>query len=153
MVSRRVRSAVGLTPSTTSRSLRSRESRRTRARLELVLGVLTLGFEGWRRQFLRRHADDHDHELTPLSPSGVAVGALSRVLRLSLSDRDVWRIRTSRRRGLLFGLSWLSVQRLLKRASADPEAFDDGYLLGTVVGTVCYRCWYGLLRPLPGSDP
>lgn len=125
-------------------------SRRTRARLELVVSVVTLGVEIWRRRFLRRHGEDGD--LTPLSPSGVAAGALSRVVHLSLYDRDVWRIRTSRRRGFLFGLGAFALARALRRRRSDPEAFDHGRLVETGVGTVCYRLWYGLLRPLPGSD-
>ncbi|SFR33769.1 hypothetical protein SAMN04487947_0057 [Halogeometricum rufum] len=125
-------------------------SRRTRARLELAVAVATLGFSLWLRRVLRRH--DEGDELRDYALSGLAAGTLSQVVHLSLYDRDAWRIRTRRRRGFLLGLCEIGVERALRRRSADPAAFGDGFWLGRGVGTVCYRCWYGLLRPLPGDD-
>jgi hypothetical protein len=125
-------------------------SRRTRARLELVVAVATLGFSLWLRRLLRRHGESG--ELPGYALSGLAAGTLSQVVHLSLSDRDAWRIRTRRRRGFLLGLCEVGVERALRRRSSDPEAFGGGFWLGRSVGTVCYRCWYGLLRPPPGDD-
>ncbi|MDS0296151.1 hypothetical protein [Halogeometricum luteum] len=122
--------------------------RRTTARLELLVGLATLGYAVWLRRFLRRHGED----VEPLSPFAFVAGAVTAAAHRNLYDRDVGRIRTSRRRGLLFGLCNVGWQRLLRRRSADPDAFRHGYGLGRGVGTVLYRTWFGLLRDLPGDD-
>jgi hypothetical protein len=70
--------------------------RRTRARLELLLGAATVGYTLWLRRFLCRQGED----VAPLSPSGFAAGAVTAAVHRALFDRDVGRIRTSRRRGL-----------------------------------------------------
>ncbi|MDS0297172.1 hypothetical protein NDI76_00260 [Halogeometricum sp. S1BR25-6] len=122
--------------------------RRTVARLELLLSLATLGYSAWLRRFLRRHGED----VEPLSPLGLVAGAVTAAVHRALYDRDVGRIRTRRRRGLLFGLCSVGWQRLLRRASSDPDAFRYGYGLGRGVGTLLYRTWFGLLRDLPGDD-
>lgn len=122
--------------------------RRTRARLELLVGLATLGYVTWLRRFLRRHGERVDS----LSPSGVVAGAATAAVDRYLYDRDFGRIRTRRRRGLLFGLCLVGWQLLLRRASSDADAFGRGYGLGRGVGTVLYRVRFGLLRGLPGGD-
>lgn len=122
--------------------------RRTAARLELLLSVATLGYTAWLRRFLRRHGE----EVEPLSSLGLAAGAVTGAVNRALYDRDVGRIRTSRRRGLLFGLCEVGWQLLLRRLSSDPDAFGRGYRLGRGVGTVLYRIPFGLLHELPGDD-
>ncbi|ELZ31124.1 hypothetical protein C474_09824 [Halogeometricum pallidum JCM 14848] len=119
-----------------------------RARLGLLLGVATLGYAVWLRRFLRRHGED----VESLSPLGLAAGAVTAAIHRALYDRDAGRIRTSRRRGLLFGLCRIGWHLLLRRASPDPDAFRHHYGLGKAVGTVLYRVRFGLLRELPGDD-
>ncbi|ADE04343.1 MULTISPECIES: hypothetical protein [Haloferax] len=123
-------------------------SRRTKAVAQLGIAVLTaLWMVSMRR--LLRSSDDESHEPTPLSPGGLAVGGAWGVGQVWAYDRDCWKVRSNRRRGLVVSLVGLAVERrLLPRT----ESFTYSLGFGRVLGVVVYRAWYGLLRPLPGGD-
>ncbi|WP_154019879.1 hypothetical protein [Halococcus sediminicola] len=127
--------------------------RRTRALAEFLTSALLLPlFIGmWKFQF--DHADEIDGaEPYPVSLTALSAGAVSRALGHWLSDHDVCSIRTNRRRRLLFTLRWKLQNTLIQRYASDPDAFQYNYSIGTPIGTVGYRFWYGLLHPLPGDE-
>jgi hypothetical protein len=129
--------------------------RRTHARLEFVLAALVLALQ----LFIWRHQRENTelwHEKVeawegppPVSVSGLAAGAFEEVVRHWAYDFDVGGVRTSRRRGLLFSaLRLLVTRRLFPRT----ETFRYNADVGKLVATLCYRFWFGVLHPLPGSD-
>jgi hypothetical protein len=122
--------------------------RRTRALAELAIAVVTLLYSLFLRKYLREAAEEESGP-QPLSSGGLAAGALSQGIYLWAYDRDVGHVRTNRRRGLLVGACRLLVRR---RVLPRTESFRVSVRLGEMVGTVVYRLWYGLLRPLPGRD-
>ncbi|MCO8266961.1 hypothetical protein ACOZ4B_19285 [Haloferax prahovense] len=123
-------------------------SRRTKAVAQLGIALLTaLWMMSIRR--LLRSSDDESHEPTPLSPGGIAVGGAWGAGQVWAYDRDCWKVRTNRRRGMAVSLVGIAVQRrLLPRT----ESFTYSFGFGRVLGVVVYRTWYGLLRPLPSDD-
>ena len=128
--------------------------RRIKAVFEFGFSVFALCFV----LFLRKATADlpEDEEIEPNQPLSLAVlafGAGTSALSVLLSDHDVCRIRTSRRRRLLFGLLWSGKDRVLTRFASNPGAFRGSLSIGEAVGLVAYRLWYGILHPLPGPDP
>lgn len=106
-------------------------------------GVLIQAYVWW---WTREHDGEWDDPIR-LSKTGFVVGAFYRGVTLWLRDRDIGGVRTSRPRRLAFAVcSW----QLRRRAFPTAAGFEDGFNTGELAGTVAYRCWYGLLRPLPG---
>lgn len=127
--------------------------RRTRALAELLTSALLLPIfiRMWKFQF--DHADEvYGAEPHPVLPRALVAGAVSRAIGHWLSDHDVCGIRTNRRRRLLFTLRWKLQNTLIQRFASDPDAFQYNYSIGTPIGTIGYRLWYGLLHPLPGEE-
>ena len=127
--------------------------RRTRALAELAIGILLLPvlIRLWKFQF--DHADEIDEaEPYPVSPTALSVGAVSGITERWLSDYNVWNIRTNRWRRILLNFRWPVRNRLIQRYASDPDTFRYNYSIGTVIGIIGYRLWYGLLHPLPGED-
>lgn len=128
-------------------------SRRTYARLQLAVAVFVLWLTFRIRRMFRdnedRWRDDDSIDPPPaLSASEMALGAAEQVAYQWVHDRDIWGVRSSRRRRYLFSAVRLLVgRRLLSRDEAD--RYSRG--MGGMVGTIAYRVWYGLLRPLPGD--
>ncbi len=120
--------------------------RRTRAIFEFGIGVIGLLAQV---RIWRALSDDADEEGNQVSMSGLAVGLLSGVLSIWARDRDVGGIRTSRRRSMLFSAGQLGLRR---KFLPQTTAFRRYFGLGQTAGVVTYRLWYGVLRPLPGSD-
>lgn len=88
-------------------------------------------------------------ELASVSVFGLAAGALYRGVHLRIRDRDLGGVETSPYRRFLFGVC---SYRLKKRALLWTMAFRSSFSVGETIGAVGYRCWYDLLRPLPGAD-
>ena len=127
--------------------------RRTRALAELAIDILLLPvlIRLWRFQF--DHADEIDEaEPYPVSPTALSVGAVSGIAERWLYDHNVWNIRTNRWRRILFNVRWPVRNHLIRRYASEPGMFRHNYSIGTVIGTIGYRLWYGLLHPLPGED-
>jgi hypothetical protein len=128
-------------------------NRRTRALAELLISTLLLPalIRLWKFQF--DHADEvGGAEPHPVSPSALTTGAVSSAIGHWLSDQDIYGIRTNWRRRVLFTLRWKLQNTLIQRRASDPDVFQYNYSIGTVVGTIGYRLWYGLLHPLPGEE-
>src|SRR5699024_6513766 len=105
----------------------------------------------WKLQF--DHSDEIDRaEPQPVLPAALAIGAMSRAVGCWLFDHDVWSIRTNWRRRLLFTFRWSVQKRFIQRYTSKPDALQYNFSIGTAVGTIGYRLWYGLLHPLPGED-
>lgn len=119
--------------------------RRTRALLELGVNMLAL----FAVTHIRKYIQD---EPTPVSPGEFATGVLTGATICWAHDHDVGKIRTSRRRRILAMLVWTGWQQLIRCLTPDPDTFQYNFGFGTLIGTVTYRLWYGLLHPLPGDD-
>jgi hypothetical protein len=124
--------------------------RRTRALFEFGIAVVTLlvQIRLW-RSLLNDEESGVKDEQTSISASGLVLGVLYRSLGLWLRDRDVGGVRTNRRRGLLFSL-FTSVAR--RRFLPRTKVFKSNFGVGQTLGMVVYRLWYGVLRPLPGTN-
>ena len=122
--------------------------RRTRALAEIIAAVLGLLFQV---SVLRqaRNNEEAPAELGGISVFGIAAGALYRGVYLRIRDRDLGGVETSPYRRFLFGVC---SYRLKKRVLLWTMAFRSSFSVGETIGTIGYRCWYGLLRPLPGAD-
>lgn len=123
-------------------------SRRTRALIEFGVSVLGLYIQIrlWKR--LLDDIDDWDEPTRP-SVSGLAAGALWEVGWLWLRDHDVGSIRTNPYRGILVGICRQAVNR---RLFPQTKAFKNNVGIGKTAGRAGYRLWYGVIRPLPGTD-
>lgn len=65
-------------------------------------------------------------------------------------DRDLGGIRTDwKRRGLLAVV--LATVGITIGSQTSKPTFND-FALGDSIGKLCYRLWYGVLHPLPGTD-
>ena len=127
--------------------------RRIKAIFEFALGVFVLRFVLRTRKSLAEYADEVDEDgPVPLSPSGIAIGAVMSLVTTWLSDLDVLAVRTNRRRRILFELVRSGQGGVFARFTSTPESFEVSYGLGSVCGLVVYRLWFGLLHPLPGPE-
>jgi hypothetical protein len=105
----------------------------------------------WKLQF--DYADEVDElDVHPVSPIALMTGAISSAVQHWLSDHDVFHIRTNRWRRVLFSIYGIAQNRLIQRYASDPDAFQYNHAIGTVIGAIGYRLWYGLLHPLPGGE-
>ncbi|KTG09094.1 hypothetical protein AUR64_14955 [Haloprofundus marisrubri] len=118
--------------------------RRIGALLQLVFSVLLLLFERWVREEAAKRG-----EPVSSSPKTIASSTLYHLGYLWLRDRDVGGIRTNRLRA--FGFQ-LAQSRLSNRLFLQSDDGEHDYLLGFALATIGYRLWYGVLRPLPGSE-
>ncbi|MFC7203527.1 hypothetical protein ACFQJC_08380 [Haloferax namakaokahaiae] len=123
-------------------------SRRTRARAEFAVALFSAVVIRYSRRKLRDHEGGRG-PLPPLSNGSVALGAVWQGVRLWSYDRDIWGFRTSRSRRFLFALFIFGARRALFSRS---ESFRSSFGFGRVVGTIGYRFWYGVMRPLPGTE-
>jgi hypothetical protein len=125
-------------------------SRRTRARIDFVTSVLSLVFN----VVVRRRFATSDGS-SSVRPEWLVAGGAYEMLSCWAYDTDFRGTRTSRlRRGLLaavrslFGLGLA----LGVRSFSDSQTARQDFSLGRSCGHVGYRLWYGVLRPLPGTD-
>ena len=125
--------------------------RRIHALAELVISALLLLIlvRIWKFQF--DNADER-REPHPVLPTALATGALSRAAGHWASDNDIAAIRTNWRRRTLFTVRWKIQNILIQRYASDPDASQYNHSIGTLIGTIGYRVWYGLLHPLPGEE-
>lgn len=127
--------------------------RRVKAVFEFAFGVFLCYFVFWFRNFRYEHSDEAPvNRLEPFSPVSVLTGAATSIAIVWCSDTDVLGVRTNRRRRLLFGVGRSGAGRILKRFAPGSSEYNDSYNLGTALGIVVYRFWYGILHPLPGDD-
>ena len=128
-------------------------SRRRKAVIEFGFGVFLCWFVVWFRHFRYKSSEEPPaNRLEPLSLGGIVGGAITSAASIWLSDLDIWRIRTNRGRRLLFGLLQGGLRRSAGRVTPDSMDYKESYNLGTALGIVVYRLWYGILHPLPGPD-
>jgi hypothetical protein len=125
--------------------------RRTRALTELVISalLLTVLVRIWKSQFNNAGKQREPH---PVLPTALATGALNRAAGHWASDNDIAGIRTNWRRRTLFTVRWKIQNILIQRYASDPDMFQYNYNIGTLIGTIGYRVWYGLLHPLSGKE-
>jgi|AntDeeMetagen134_2_1112570.scaffolds.fasta_scaffold02187_3 hypothetical protein len=121
-------------------------SRRTRARLVFLSSVFLLPimcrFVRWRR------AVGDDKSLS-LVPQWFVAGVGYQAAYYWAYDHDFGAIRTSRWRRVLFsGVQSALMSKLFPQSEGGRLSFS----IGGNVGAIAYRLWYGVLRPLPGSD-
>lgn len=116
-------------------------SRRTRARLELLGNISSLVA----LVFLYNRSSDTD----PPSPRWLLVGAISMLPYSWAVDRDWRHTRSSYRQRALSAVGWTVIQQVLL---PDEESAKHGFSIGMLAGSIVYRLWYGLLRPLPGTN-
>lgn len=119
-------------------------SRRTRARLALLveLALIPVYVREWRRA--------SDEQESPFALGWFFTGAVFRVAYAWAFDQDVRGIRTDRRTRAVAALALGSVGAALGLLGDDGRAVQTASL-GGHVAHIAYRCWYGLLRPLPGE--
>lgn len=122
--------------------------RRTRAIVEFSIAALSLlvQIRLWRSLLNDREERD---EPTPVSLTGLALGALYGGSYLWIHDRDVGEIRTNSRHGLLFSVCAMGIRRRFLPRTTE---YRRNFGVGQLVGMVAYRFWFGLLRALPGTD-
>jgi hypothetical protein len=124
--------------------------RRTCALAELVISALLLPILVRIWKFQLDNAGER-REPHPVLPIALATGALSRAAGHWASDTDIAGIRTNWRRRTLFTVRWKIRNILIQRYASDSDTFKYNYNTGTLIGTIGYRVWYGLLHPLPGE--
>ncbi|EMA49460.1 MULTISPECIES: hypothetical protein [Halococcus] len=121
-------------------------SRRTKARLSFLSNVLLLPII---YRFIRWRRAAGDDESLSLVPQWFLAGVGYQAAYYWAYDHDFGAIRTSRWRRTLFS----GVQStLMSKLFSLSEGGRLSFLFGGNVGAVVYRLWYGVLRPLPGSD-
>lgn len=103
-----------------------------------LFGLIGSAYNLWLQ---RQHAEAPN--LSPFSVRQAVSGALWAVLFTYADDHDVGGVRQSRKRLLLFMLGWnLLIQKI------DPE-IDWSFSLGSAFGSLAYRFWFGIVRPIP----
>lgn len=86
---------------------------------------------------------------TPMSIRWLVAGAGFHITYSWTYDHDFGAIRTKRSRQIILGLPLGMIGfRTLSRSEAVWRSLSTG--MG--VGRICYRFWYGVLRPLPATD-
>ncbi|SFG54878.1 hypothetical protein SAMN04488063_2380 [Halopelagius inordinatus] len=118
---------------------------RRRAVAECLLSAAALVVQTYSRNALHRHEEYDDPP--PLSAGGVFAGTLYQLAYLWAYDRDWGRMRSNSYRRLAYGLCVTTVKRRLFPS----DEFRFGFGTGGLVGSILYRFWYGVLRPVPGS--
>ena len=127
-------------------------SRRSKAVVEFGFGVFLSWFVLWFRHFRYKSSEKAPaNRLEPLSALGMISGAATSVASIWLSDHDVWKVRTNRGHRFLFSLIRFGLRRYVGQYTSDSIDYKESHNLGTALGIVVYRLWYGLLRPLPES--
>lgn len=117
-------------------------SRRTLARVDFVLELLLVSHRV-RKLRTRSGAESHG-----IAPGWFLVGAVTQVAYTWGHDHDIGAMGTNRLRRALVVAIWVVVtSRLFPR----PADYWDSYALGGSLGQLCYRLWYGVLRPVPGD--
>ena len=117
-------------------------SRRTRARISFVTNAFSLSLA---ILALRRFSNG-GRTSASARPEWLVVGGTYQVLYCMAYDRDLGGIRRSRwRRVLLRVLLQLGLQTA-------EWSVRRNVTLGQSAGNIGYRLWYGVLRPLPGTD-
>jgi len=81
-----------------------------------------------------------------IQPLGVLVGGLWAVVFRLCSDRNVWSLRSSKLRRILARQS-LSGYWVLRNPTGTKSRMTVSFSLGSLIGTVGYRLWYGVLNP------
>ena len=122
--------------------------RRTRALTEIIAAVLGLLLQVSVLKWARNN-EEAPNEPAGVSVFGLAAGALYRGVYLRIRDRDLGGVETSPYRRFLFGVC---SYRLKKRALLWTMAFRSSFSVSETIRAIGYRCWYDLLRPLPGAD-
>lgn len=106
---------------------------------EFVVSAVGLVTQLYSRRELKRH-DDYENPET-LSLVGVGIGILQQVLFHVAYDRDWMNLRTSRYRTAGYFMIWGMIQR---RVLSEDSQRGSG--TGSLIGTILYRFWYGVVR-------
>jgi len=90
-----------------------------------------------------------DDESLSLVPQWFVAGVGYQAAYYWAYDHDFGAIRTSRwRRTLFSGVQSALVSKVIPRSEGKYHSFS----IGVGIGSIGYRLWYGVFRPLPGSD-
>ena len=119
-------------------------SRRTKAQIRFLSGVCRVIHRGDRIL-----AEERD-ESSRLDIPYFGLSFTSQVVRGRAHDRDYEKIRTNRWRR--FSISVVPSALVLKLTNSITETEHESFALGSAVGTVLYRLWYGVLSPLPSAN-
>ncbi|ADJ15104.1 hypothetical protein [Halalkalicoccus jeotgali] len=103
-----------------------------------LLGILSIAFSWW---IQRQH--DGASEWGPFSFREAILGATSSIAVSYVSDHDWWGVRRSRKRRTLLSLGW---NVLFQKHTSES---DWSFGLGSVLGSLSYRIWFGIVRPIP----
>jgi hypothetical protein len=114
--------------------------RRTYARIAFVGQLLRLVHEVSKQRTAQKEGIQLRREL-------FVAGVIYAIGSSLAHDRDVGGIRSNwKHRGLLGGL--LVIVGVVLGSQTSKSTFHD-FALGDSLGRLCYRFWYGVLRPLP----
>lgn len=112
---------------------------------DLVGGLTTITTEYWLLQYRKEQSElfDDDFE-TAFSATDLLFGCLSAICFAYLDDRDVAGVRRNCRRRLGFMLGWTALNLRL-----GPTSPSWSLGIGSALGTIYYRIWFGIIRPIP----
>lgn len=124
-------------------------NRRTWARLVFISNLFLLPF----RVLEWRQATDDDGKPIPLDSRWLVAGMGYRIAYNWAYDHDYSDIRTNLwRRALLLAPEFIFGLLLVSRRVPSSETVHYNFSTGYNIGRIGYRLWYGILRPLPGTD-
>jgi len=95
---------------------------------------------------LRGDRQDATVSVDTIHPLGVLFGGLWAVVFRLCCDRNVWSLRSSKLRRILARQS-LSGYWILRNPTGTKTRMTVSVSLGSLIGTVGYRLWYGVLNP------
>ncbi|AEH38680.1 hypothetical protein [Halopiger xanaduensis] len=119
-----------------------------RIALDFVVGITALVAARQLRRLEDDSDDGDDDRSIRLDPGWVLAGAISSVGWTYAYDVDAFGLRESAKRRVALTACWSAVSR---RYLSDDVSRTYSHTVGTGVGTLCYRTWFGLVRPRPGS--
>jgi hypothetical protein len=119
-------------------------SRRTRARFSFLGAIVSLA------QYLyQERSPEEDGESVSLAPWWLVVGGVFQLTYSWAYDHDFGAIRTNRWRRGLFGLGTFALGLV---AFSRSPIVGHNVTMGSGIGRIGYRLWYGVLHPLPDPD-
>ncbi|RKD95232.1 hypothetical protein [Halopiger aswanensis] len=126
-----------------------------RIALDFVVGITAL-IAARQLRLLEGDADsddgDDDDRSVRLDPEWALVGAASSVGWTYAYDIDALGLRRSAKRRLALTACWtLFSRRFLPNDVSNDVSRTYSHTVGTGIGALCYRFWFGLVRPRPGS--
>lgn len=119
-------------------------SRRRKARISFLSALYRTIQKG--AQILGNQEDEPSH----LDIRYFVFGFTYQIVHGWTRDRNYWKIRTSYWRRFATFVALVAVFLKLMISITDSER--ESLVLGSSIGTVLYRLWYGVLYPLPSTN-